>query len=104
MWPTTNLSQYSGTPKHDTESMARARTSYVKKRLFGRNFDSVSSASQIGHNQPINFASPADDKASIITLGRLKEFNNINGYENGPATDAVQQIADEAEEVDEQKD
>jgi hypothetical protein len=27
-----------------------------------------------------------DDRASIITQDRLKKFNEIYGYENGPAT------------------
>jgi hypothetical protein len=100
MWPTSNLSQYSGTPKHETDSMQRARTSYVKKRLFGRNFDSVSSASQIAPSQPDNFANPNDDKASIITLGRLRKFNDINGYENGPAVNLDPDEGEAEEQMD----
>lgn len=32
-----------------------------------------------------------EDKASIITQDRLKKFNEIYGYENGPATEEPEQ-------------
>lgn len=38
-----------------------------------------------------------EDKASIITQDRLKKFNEIYGYENGPAT----RLEDGIEDVDE---
>lgn len=37
-------------------------------------------------NEQANIGSPNDDKASIITQDKLKKFNDIYGYEHGPAT------------------
>ena len=38
------------------------------------------------------------DRASIITQDRLKKFNEINGYENGPATEELEQEEDEIQD------
>lgn len=38
------------------------------------------------------------DRASIITQDRLKKFNEINGYENGPATEELEQDEDEIQD------
>jgi hypothetical protein len=35
----------------------------------------------------LNFGNPNDDKASILTVDRLRKFNDINGYEHGPAAE-----------------
>ena len=40
-----------------------------------------------------------DDKASIITQDRLKKFNEIYGYENGPAT-RIEDGLDDGEELE----
>lgn len=42
-----------------------------------------------------------EDKASIITQDRLKKFNEIYGYENGPAT-RIEDGQDEGEELDQE--
>ena len=42
-----------------------------------------------------NIGGPQDDKASIITTDKLKRFNDINGYEHGPATKPLQTEEDE---------
>jgi predicted RNase H-like nuclease (RuvC/YqgF family) len=39
---------------------------------------------RMGHNLNIE---AVDDKTSVITTDKLKKFNEINGYDNGPATD-----------------
>jgi hypothetical protein len=38
------------------------------------------------------------DRASIITQDRLKKFNEIYGYENGPATEELEQEEDEIQD------
>ena len=38
------------------------------------------------------------DRASIITQDRLKKFNEIYGYENGPATEELEQDEDEIQD------
>jgi hypothetical protein len=42
-----------------------------------------------------------EDKASIITQDRLKKFNEIYGYENGPAT-RIEEGQEEGEEIDQE--
>ena len=42
-----------------------------------------------------------EDKASIITQDRLKKFNEIYGYENGPAT-RIEEGQEEGEELDQE--
>ena len=39
-----------------------------------------------------------EDKASIITQDRLKKFNEIYGYENGPATEEQEREGEEQED------
>ena len=36
----------------------------------------------------MNIGNANDDKASILTVDRLRKFNDINGYEHGPAAEA----------------
>ena len=43
-----------------------------------------------------------EDKASIITQDRLKKFNEIYGYENGPAT-RIEEGQEDGEEMDQQE-
>lgn len=43
---------------------------------------------RIGHDLNIE---DRDDKASVITTDKLKKFNEIYGFENGPALDDQQQ-------------
>ena len=50
----------------------------------------------------MNFGNPYDDKASILTVDRLRKFNDINGYEHGPAADI--EGGEDQEAVDEQRD
>lgn len=45
-----------------------------------------------------NVGGPQDDKASTITTAKLKRFNDINGYEHGPAT----RFTEEDEEAQDQ--
>ena len=59
------------------------------------------SASQVGGGF-MNFGNPNDDKASILTVDRLRKFNDINGYEHGPAADVP--AADDQDAADEQRD
>jgi hypothetical protein len=33
-----------------------------------------------------------DEMKSVITLDKLRKFNEINGYENGPAVDENQNL------------
>ena len=46
-----------------------------------------------------NHGVPNDDKASIITQDKLKKFNEIYGYEHGPAI-----VNEEDEDQEEQND
>lgn len=39
----------------------------------------------MGHD--LNLEDRGDDRASVITTDKLKKFNEIYGYENGPAAD-----------------
>jgi hypothetical protein len=40
-----------------------------------------------------------DDKESVITQDKLKKFNEINGFENGPAAqDPEEQLSEEKQE------
>lgn len=78
-----------------TNGQQRAQSSYVKKRIFDKindmneqQFDSVS--------QNMNLEEK-DDKESVITQDKLKKFNEINGYENGPAIE--QEEEDEVHEL-----
>jgi hypothetical protein len=50
----------------------------------------------------MNFGNPNDDKASILTVDRLRKFNDINGYEHGPAAEA-EGAAEENEEENRDK-
>jgi hypothetical protein len=44
-----------------------------------------------------NFGGPQDDRASTLTRDKLRKFNDINGFEHGPAGEAEEQEAyDEA--------
>jgi hypothetical protein len=49
-----------------------------------------------------------DDRASVITQDKLKKFNEIFGYENGPALEGEEDDQDQEEpsnhEGDEQRD
>ena len=47
-----------------------------------------------------NFAGNQDDRASTLTMDRLRKFNDINGYEHGPAAGAQ----DDQDAQDEAKD
>ena len=90
------------------DALDRAQSSYHKKR----NLDKIEhantyqdvvtheqSASQVGSF--LNFGNPNDDKASILTVDRLRKFNDINGYEHGPAADMA---ADDQDAADENRD
>jgi hypothetical protein len=46
-----------------------------------------------------NVGGPQDDKASNITTDKLKRFNDINGYDHGPATKPLQTEEDEEAEA-----
>lgn len=50
----------------------------------------------------MNFGNPNDDKASILTVDRLRKFNDINGYEHAPAAEA-EGAAEENEEENRDK-
>ncbi len=56
------------------------------------------SQSQVG----LNLGGPNDDKASILTVDKLRKFNDINGYEHGPAAENPGEEDQEA--ADEQRD
>lgn len=44
-----------------------------------------------------------DDRASVITTDKLKKFNEIYGFENGPATQNVEEDGDELASADQQE-
>jgi len=56
----------------DEKEMAK-----INRELDAKNSETIKHVSYLNNN---------DDKASIITQDRLKKFNEIYGYENGPAT------------------
>lgn len=88
------------------DALARAQSSYHKKR----NLEKLEHASTLqdvvfqenGAGGLMNFGNPNDDKASILTVDRLRKFNDINGYEHGPAADI--EGGEDQEAVDEQRD
>ena len=49
---------------------------------------------------PTNIGTANDDKASIITLDKLKKFNEIYGYEGGPAVEEPEELLDKVEEIE----
>ncbi len=49
----------------------------------------------------MNFGNPNDDKASILTVDRLRRFNDINGFEHGPAAEAEGEDEENRDKVEE---
>lgn len=90
------------------DALARAQSSYHKKR----NLDKLDHSNTLNDNYHqdtgsnagglFNYGNPNDDKASILTVDRLRKFNDINGYEHGPA--AEMEGGDDQEAADEQRD
>jgi hypothetical protein len=86
----------------------------VKKRHLDRQpeaYDSVSQSKDAFLRASLeggapNLGAPGDDRASTITTDKLKRFNDIYGYEHGPAIRVEQDEADQNEQllVDEQND
>lgn len=46
----------------------------------------------------LNLENDRDDKTSVITQDKLKKFNEIYGYEHGPAVEGAQDEDDHQEE------
>lgn len=88
---TSSLKTSAAAQLQKTEDLARVASGYAKKRNVG-DAGSVSREA-FPKLEGTNFGGPQDDKASTITRDKLRKFNDINGYENGPAA--------EPEEVDE---
>jgi hypothetical protein len=73
------------------DALARAQSSYHKKRNLEKidHFSNTQENIATGDGAGLmNFGNPNDDKASILTVDRLRKFNDINGYEHGPAAEA----------------
>ena len=72
------------------DALARAQSSYHKKRNLDKidHFSTTQENIANGDGGLMNFGNPNDDKASILTVDRLRKFNDINGYEHGPAAEA----------------
>ena len=70
------------------EDLARAQSGYAKRR----NNAAETTNSQTG-GAGAGVGGPQDDKISILTMDRLRKFNDINGYEHGPAANAEQEGA-----------
>jgi len=71
------------------DALARAQSSYHKKRNLDKLDHFSNTQENIANNEGglMNFGNPNDDKASILTVDRLRKFNDINGYEHGPAAE-----------------
>jgi hypothetical protein len=71
------------------DALARAQSSYHKKRNLDKldHFSNTQENIATGDGGLMNFGNPNDDKASILTVDRLRKFNDINGYEHGPAAE-----------------
>eukprot|EP00347_Sterkiella_histriomuscorum_P011364 403372734 len=87
------------------ETQSRAQSSYFKKRILDRiNMMDEQDLEKIGHDLNIE---DRDDKASVITQDKLKKFNEIYGFEGGPAVEDQQEDEEEVSnpnEGDEQRD
>jgi hypothetical protein len=97
------------------DALARAQSSYHKKRNLEK-LDHLSSTQELVSPQAnktvddrvsvvngLNLGGPNDDKASILTVDKLRKFNDINGYEHGPAAEGGAGEEDQ-EAADEQRD
>jgi hypothetical protein len=75
------------------EDFPRVGSGYAKKRAVG----DTGSVSRDAFPKIDNFGGPQDDRASTLTRDKLRKFNDINGFEHGPAGEAEEQEAyDEA--------
>lgn len=52
----------------------------------------------------LNLGGPNDDKASILTVDKLRKFNDIFGYEHGPAAEGFAEGDEDQEAAYEQRD
>jgi hypothetical protein len=84
------LSAYSKAPISTTKSVVggvqgdgRAQSSYFKKRIIDK-INMMDDRELEKMNKNLN-VEEKDDKASVITQDRLKKFNEIYGFESGPA-------------------
>lgn len=89
------------TGQHSVANLAdlaeeRAQSSYNKKRAPLSQVKSPSRENLV----PTNIGTANDDKASIITLDKLKKFNEIYGYEGGPAVEEAEELQDKVEEIE----
>ena len=82
-----------------TEDLSRVASGYAKRRNVG-DAGSVTREA-LPKIDSTNYGGPYDDKASTLTRDRLRKFNDINGYEHGPAATGEQE---DAEAFDEAKD
>ena len=81
-------------------------SSYIKRR----NVDPLNPTAAFSQTQELpviaektaghNIGGPSDDKASIITTAKLKKFNDIFGYDHGPATKPADDEEDQEEAQD----
>jgi hypothetical protein len=70
------------------ETQSRAQSSYFKKRILDKinQMDDNDLLQRIGHDLNIEEGKDAD-KASVITTDKLRKFNEIYGFDNGPAVE-----------------
>jgi hypothetical protein len=75
------------------EDFPRVGSGYAKKRAVG----DTGSVYRDAFPKIDNFGGPQDDRASTMTRDKFRKFNDINGFEHGPAGEAEEQEAyDEA--------
>ena len=98
-YQTTNYLKSSAAAQlHKTEDLSRVGSGYAKKRIIG-DAGSVN-RDTLPKIDSTNFGGPQDDRASTLTKDKLRKFNDINGYEHGPAAAE----ADDQEALDEVRD
>ena len=61
------------------EDLTRAASGYAKRRINGETFSATRENAPITDTK--NIGGPQDDKASTLTLDKLRKFNDINGYD-----------------------
>lgn len=72
-------------PQDKIETQSRAQSSYFKKRIIDKiNMMDDKDLEKMGKNLNLE---EKDEKASVITQDKLKQFNEIYGYDNGPAVE-----------------
>ena len=101
------LSAYSRGPQSTTKSVVggvtpsqtgeqRAQSSYFKKRIIDQiNMMDDRQLENMSKNLNIE---EKDEKASVITQDRLRKFNEIYGFEHGPATGDEEQNEEEEQD------